>query len=88
MHTLVKTVRDAELTLIKNLEKAKESTTRRHSTPKNSRAVRVYVAMRFPERQDACVEAIQTVWVPETVRVDDANVRALLAERDLIKDKR
>jgi leucyl-tRNA synthetase len=44
--------------------------------------------MRFLERQDACVEVVQTAWVPETARVDDAKARALLAERDLIKDKR
>ena len=44
--------------------------------------------MRFPERQDACVEAVQTAWVPEMARVDDAKVRALLAERDLFRDKR
>ena len=56
MHALVKTVRDAELTLIKNLEKVQglaAAPPRRRSTRKNFRAVRVYVAMRFPERRDA-----------------------------------
>ena len=52
------------------------------------RAIRIYVAMRFPEWQDACVQAVQATWVPEAVRADDAKVRALLTERGLIKDKR
>jgi len=86
MRTLVKTVRDAELTLLKKLGKTKGGPP--PFDPKKPRAVRVYVATRFPEWQDACVQAVQAAWVPETARVDDAKVRALLTERGLIKDKR
>jgi len=90
MRTLVKTVRDAEVTLLKKLGK---TTTKAKGgpppfDPKKPRAVRVYVATRFPEWQDACVQAVQAAWAPETARVDDAKVRALLTERGLIKDKR
>jgi len=87
MRSLVKTVRDAELTLLKKLGKAKGAKPPPFD-PKKPRAVRVYVATRFPEWQDACVQAVQAACVPETGRVDDARVRTLLTERGLIKDKR
>ena len=58
MHTLVQTVRDAKLALLKSLEKAQELDDPPTLDPKNSRAVRVYVAMRFSDRQGACVEVI------------------------------
>ncbi len=86
MRTLVKTVRDAELTLLKKLGKAKGGPP--SFDPKKPRAVRVYVATRFPEWQDACVQAVQASWEPAAARVDDARVRAALMERGMIKDKR
>lgn len=86
MRTLVKTVRDAELTLLKKLGKAKGGPP--PFDPKKPRAVRVYVATRFPEWQDVCVQAVQAAWDPLAARVDDARVRAVLVERGLIKDKR
>ena len=86
MRTLVKTVRDAELTLLKKLGKSKGGPP--PFDPKKPRAVRVYVATRFPEWQDACVQAVQAAWDPVAARVDDARVRAVLMERGLIKDKR
>ena len=88
MRALVKNVRDAELTLLKKLEKAKGKAGPPPFDPKKPRALRVYVATRFPEWQDACVQAVQAAWTSETARVDDAKVRALLTERGLIKDKR
>ena len=99
MRALVKNVRDAELTLLKKLGKATTTATKgggggQKTTktpafdPKKPRALRVYVATRFPEWQDACVQAVQAAWAPETARVDDAKVRALLMERGMIKDKR
>ena len=93
MRTLVKTVRDAELTLLKKLGKKIKGGPPPFD-PKKPRALRVYVATRFPEWQDACVQAVQAAWAPETGGggggggVDDAKVRTLLTERGLIKDKR
>jgi len=58
MRGLVKTVRDAELTLLKKIGKTKGGGAPPFD-PKKPRAVRVYVATRFPERQDACVQAVQ-----------------------------
>jgi leucyl-tRNA synthetase len=91
MRALVKNVRDAELTLLKKLGKATTKGSGPKTPPfdpKKPRALRVYVATRFPEWQDACVQAVQAAWAPETARVDDAKVRALLMERGMIKDKR
>ena len=81
MRTPVQNVRDAELTLL--------GKTKAPFCPKRARADRVYVATRFPEWRDACVQAVQAVWVPETAHVDDTKVRALLTERGRgqIKDK-
>jgi leucyl-tRNA synthetase len=86
MQSLVKSVRDAELTLVKKLGKSKGG--QPPFDPKKPRAVRVYVARRFPEWQDACVQVVQEAWASENGRVDDAKVRAVLTERGLIKDKR
>ena len=88
MRALVKNVRDAELSLLKKLEKAKGKSGPPPFDPKKPRALRVYVATRFPEWQDACVQAVQAAWSSEMARVDDAKVRALLTERGMIKDKR
>ena len=57
MRTLAETVRDAELTLLKKLRGAKGGPA--PSDPKNPRAVRVYVVTRFPEWQDACLQAVK-----------------------------
>lgn len=94
MRALVKNVRDAELTLLKKLDKAKGKKSNNNNSgpppfdPKKPRALRVYVATQFPEWQDVCVQAVQAAWTSETARVDDAKVRAVLMERGLIKDKR
>ncbi|KAH9056465.1 leucyl-tRNA synthetase [Lactarius vividus] len=88
MRTLVKTVRDAELALLKKLGKANKGGGPPPFDPKKPRALRVYVATRFPEWQDACVQAVQAAWDPAAVRVDDSRVRTVLIERGLIKDKR
>jgi len=86
MRGLVKSVHDAELTLLKKIGKTEGGVP--PFDPKKPRAVRVYVATRFPEWQDTCVQAVRAAWAPDAGRVDDAKVRAALAERGLIKDKR
>jgi len=63
MRTLVKTVRDAELALLKKLGKTKDGPPL--FDPKKSCAVCVYVVTLFPEWQDVCVQAFQPAWVPK-----------------------
>ena len=57
MRALVKKVPDAELTVLKKFEEAKGGPP--PFDPKKPSAVRIYVATRFPEWQDACVRAVQ-----------------------------
>ena len=84
MRGTIKTIRDAELTLIKKLSRGKSSP----YDPKKPKAVRVYVANRFPEWQNQCVEAVRGAYDGETQKVDDAKVRGILQTKGLLKDKR
>jgi len=81
MCTQVKTVRDAELTPLKKLGKSKGGPPLDQKKP---RAVRVYVATRFPEWQDVCLQAVKAAWVPETAGVDDAKVHSRTQNRSLL----
>jgi leucyl-tRNA synthetase len=84
MRGTIKTIRDAELTLIKKLSRGKTSP----YDPKKPKAVRVYVASKFPEWQNQCVEAVKEAYDGETQKVDDAKVREVLQKKGLLKDKR
>lgn len=90
MRNTVKRIRDAELNIMKKIDKGKKG---KHGSdaafdPKKPKSVRIYVATTFPEWQDACVQAAKDAYVEETDKIDDAKVRDLLTERGLIKDKR
>ena len=84
MRGTIKTIRDAELTLIKKLSRGKSAP----YDPKKPKAVRVYVATKFPEWQNECVEAAQEAYDGETQKVDDTKVREILQKKGLLKDKR
>ena len=84
MRGTIKTIRDAELTLIKKLSRGKSSP----YDPKKPKAVRVYVASRFPEWQNECVEAVKQGYNAETHKVDDVKVGEVLQTKGLLKDKR
>ncbi|KAI0031473.1 leucyl-tRNA synthetase [Vararia minispora EC-137] len=86
MRGLIKTIRDAELAILKKMGKSKG--TQAPYDPKQPRAVRVYVATRFPEWQDTCVAAVREAWSVEHGKVDDVKVREVLTVKGLIKDKR
>ena len=61
MRALVKNVRDAELTLLKKLGKAPKGGAKAEPPPFDPKKTR---ALRFPEWQDACVQAVhwQEAW--------------------------
>ena len=84
MRGTIKTIRDAELTLIKKLSRGKSSP----YDPKKPKSVRVYVASKFPEWQNECVEAVREAYDAETQKVDDVKVREILQTKGLLKDKR
>ncbi|EIN05837.1 leucyl-tRNA synthetase [Punctularia strigosozonata HHB-11173 SS5] len=85
MRGTVKMVRDAELNVLKKMNKAKGGPP--PFDPKKPRSVRVYVASSFPEWQEQCVQAIKDAYAPEADKVDDAKVREILTKQGLIKNK-
>jgi leucyl-tRNA synthetase len=91
MRGTIKIIRDAEVSLLKVLTKAKgkkSSSSVSFYDPKKPKAVRIYVATAFPQWQDTCVQIIKEAYSKEEDKVDDAKVKQLLTERELIKDKR
>ncbi|KAF7791582.1 hypothetical protein EIP86_002599 [Pleurotus ostreatoroseus] len=95
MRTVTKGLRDAELGLLKKMQKGKGKGKGKGQgeqalpyDPKRPRAARMYVATGFPAWQDACVQVVRDAYDAAADRVDDAKVRALLTEKGLIKDKR
>ncbi|TBU31232.1 leucine-tRNA ligase [Dichomitus squalens] len=86
MRGTIKTMRDAELSLLKKMNKGKQG--QATYDPKRPRAVRIYVSTAFPEWQETCVQIVKDAYSPEHDKVDDAKVRELLTQRGLIKDKR
>jgi len=90
MRNTVKMIRDAELNMMKKINKGKRGKDGSDAPfdPKKPKSVRIYVATKFPEWQDACVQAAKDAYVEEADKVDDVKVRELLMENGLIKDKR
>ncbi|EIW76689.1 leucine-tRNA ligase [Coniophora puteana RWD-64-598 SS2] len=90
MRTTVKTIRDAETNLLKKIQKGKKGKGGEDAPfdPKKPKSVHVYVATKFPEWQDACVQAVKDAYDEKANKVDDAKVREILAQKGLIKDKR
>jgi leucyl-tRNA synthetase len=94
MRETIKTIRDAEASLVKMLNKSKAKAGKDGAAakpkydPKKPKSVRVYVATTFPEWQDTCVQVVKESYDTATNKVDDMKVRTLLTERGLIKDKR
>lgn len=86
MRGAIKTMRDAELSLLKKMNKGRQG--QATYDPKKPRAVRIYVTTAFPEWQERCVQIVKDAYLPEHDKVDDQKVRELLTQRGLIKDKR
>ena len=90
MRETIKTIRDAEVSLLKMMSKVKgkKAPTESMFDPKKPKAVRIYVATTFPEWQNTCVQVIQDSYDETADKVDDAKVKQLLTQNGLIKDKR
>ena len=92
MRGTIKTIRDAEVSLLKAMAKAKSkkgaSANEGLFDPKKPKAVRIYVATTFPEWQDTCVSVLQEAYSKADDKIDDVKVKELLIEKGLIKDKR
>lgn len=90
MRGTIKTIRDAEASLLKSLTKAKgkKGPVEGQFDPTKPKAVRIYVSTSFPEWQNTCVQVIQDSYSKEEDKVDDAKVKDALVAHGLIKDKR
>jgi leucyl-tRNA synthetase len=90
MRNTVKTIRDAELNIMKRINKGKKGKGGNDAPfdPKKPKSVRIYVATAFPEWQDACVRAAKNAYIKEANKIDDVKVREVLTAMGLIKDKR
>ncbi|TDL26973.1 leucyl-tRNA synthetase [Rickenella mellea] len=84
MRGTVKMIRDSELNMLKRLSKSKSAP----FDPKKPKSVHIYVATKFPEWQDQCVQLVQDAYDAKKDKVDDQKVRELLTSRGLMKDKR
>jgi len=87
MRGTIKTISDAELTLIKKLSRGKNSPYD-PKKPKKPKAVWVCAASRFPEWQNEYVGSVKEAYDGETQKVDDAKVREVLQKKGLLKGKR
>ncbi|GAA5927076.1 hypothetical protein JCM1841_001908 [Sporobolomyces salmonicolor] len=81
----VKEIRDAELSFAKKKAKGKGAGAGGFD-PSKPKAVKIWVANKFPEWQESAVEIVKSAWTGEAV--DDKKVKEDLVAKGLIKDKR
>jgi leucyl-tRNA synthetase len=85
----VKAIRDAETNLAKKkAPKGKDKDATAAYNPTKPKSLRIFVAGKFPDWQNTCVEAVQGAYDEKSGAVDDAKVREALTKAGLIKDKR
>ena len=82
MRGVIDNMRSAEAALLKRSKKGQQGA----YDPSKERAVKVFVASRFPAWQDQCVEIVKSAWNGK--EVDDVKVRAELAKAGLAQDKK
>jgi len=87
MRSTLKSIRDAEASMSKKGGKAAKIKGITFDATR-TKAVRVFVATKFPEWQETCVEIVKGATDMTTGAVDDAGVREEITRRGLIKDKK
>ncbi|QRV97774.1 Isoleucyl-tRNA synthetase [Ceratobasidium sp. AG-Ba] len=86
MRGIVKTIRDADLALQKRSGK-KGGAAGTALRPNDPKSVRIFVARRFPDWQDACVGVVEELW-KQGAAGDEAKLRKTLGDKGLLKDKK
>ncbi|KAG9302769.1 hypothetical protein G9A89_009546 [Geosiphon pyriformis] len=81
---MVKSVRDLEVASQKKKKKGKTE----EFDPTKPKHLKLFVATRFPEWQDVAVEALKHNYNEENKVFDDVKVRAILAEKGILKNKK
>ncbi|PWN34453.1 leucyl-tRNA synthetase [Meira miltonrushii] len=84
---LIKNIRDTELMILKRRNKGKKEVGGDYDE-KKPKAVKVFVAKRFPEWQDRTVTAIRKCFNDETKTIDMSKLKNELVAANMIKDKR
>lgn len=84
---LIKQIRDTELKILKRRSKGKTEVGGTYDE-KKPKAVKIYVAKRFPAWQDLTVSLIKECFDDAANKVDDAQLRTKLTEQGLIRDKK
>jgi len=82
----VKMIRDAEITLQKKALKGKGGSAAFDA--KKAKALRIFVATRFPEWQDSSVQVVKEIYEENHGTIDDGKIRDALVLKGLMKDKR
>lgn len=87
VRTTIKSIRDAEAMLSKRAAKGKAGSAAAPNGSSNGlKALRIFVARRFPEWQDAVVSDIKRAYDPSTKQIDMAKCRAYLAEQPALRE--
>ena len=84
VRTTIKSIRDAEAMLSKRAAKGKAGAAA--STSSGLKSLRIFVARRFPEWQDAIVSDIRRAYDESTQQIDMAKCRAYLAEQPALRE--
>ena len=84
----VKTMRDAELALAKRKKGGKGPAQPGAFDPLAKKGLKVYTAKSYPQWQEQGVEIAKECWNENEKKFDDAKVKNILIERNLIKDKK
>ncbi|KAJ1917024.1 cytosolic leucyl tRNA synthetase [Mycoemilia scoparia] len=94
VRSLVKSIRDSEALLLKRKgkkgggKKGAAAAPTKEFDPKAEKALKIYIASKFPQWQDATVATVRDFYDSETGKFDDPAIRGQLAKLGLIKDKK
>jgi leucyl-tRNA synthetase len=84
MRSAVDSIRSAEAMASKKKGKGRASS----YDPSLPKRARIYVASRYPEWQNQCIEQLQLAWNQSTTTFDEAKMRSGLQSSGMLKDKR
>lgn len=85
IRTLITSIRSAEASFAKKKAKGKATAGFDPSKPK---AVRIFTTREFPGWQTTCIESMKESWDDKQKGLDMAKLKASLASRGLMKEKR
>jgi len=87
MRSTLKAIRDHEASMLKKGGKGAKMKGIQFD-PSKKKAIRIFVATKFPEWQETCIEILKGATDMKTSTVDDAQVKEEITKRGLIKDKK